>query len=125
LSFVVGIHDLPGPMNRSGKKTWMRRISIIVGGVGAVIALGLLFPVGCGSTEIAIPEGGPDPNAASCSTLVFDEPSWAQIEDGHPRTDRETTSHDLLWRRMTSRAVGVAAIPLAAGLIAAWLLGRR
>jgi hypothetical protein len=89
------------------------------------MALALMFPVGCGTTEIAIPEGGPDPNTASCSTLLFNDPTWGRMKRGHPGTDAETTTLDLLWRRMASRAAGVAAIPLAAGLIAGWLLGRR
>jgi hypothetical protein len=103
----------------------LKRLPIIVGGMGAVIALVLMFPVGCGTTEIAIPDDGPDPNTASCSTLLLRDPTWGRLEGGQPGTDAETSTLDVLWRRMASRAAGVAAVPLGAGLIAGWLLGRR
>jgi hypothetical protein len=104
----------------------VRRLPIIiVGGIGAAIALALMFPLGCGTTEIAIPEGGPDPNTASCSTLLFNDPEWGRMEGGQPDTDANSTTLDLLWRQMASRSAGVAAIPLAGSLITGWLLRQR
>ena len=81
-----------------------------------------MFPLGgCGSDEQGIPEGGPDPNAASCRGLILKEGTAG----GEAGTDEAFTSADLVFRRMALRALAVAAVPLVVGLAAAWFLGRR
>ena len=103
----------------------MAKGPLILGAIGAAIALIVLFPfAGCGSDDGGIPDRGPDPNAASCSSLVFDAPSWGRTSGGEPGTGEEFTSAQLVWRRMWTRAVGVAFVPLGAGLFASWMIGR-
>ena len=96
------------------------RLALLLGIGGAVLALVLLFPTGGGSTEIGIPPGGPDPNAAFVSNTLFRD----ELKGGHPDTDEETTTYDLIWERMATQAIVVALLPLLAGSIGFWLLRR-
>ena len=94
----------------------------MAGVIGALAVLILMLPLGgCGSTDQGIPEGGPDPNVASCSALLFKE----STAGGEAGTDEAFTSVDLVLRRMALRAAAVAAVPLVVGLAAGWFLGRR
>lgn len=102
----------------------IRRRQFLVGGVlGAFGVLVVLFPTGCGNTDKGFPPGGPDPNAAACSTLAVHQ--LGSIEQGPPSTDREFTSADFLQRRMALRAVTAASIFVLAGGAAELLTRRR
>ena len=103
----------------------MRKTPLLIGAIGAIVVLVLLLPIGCSSTDGGIPPGGPDPNRASCRTLVVEEPSWGSTHGGEAGTDEAFTSVDWVWRRMTRRALAVSGLLLVLGLGIAWVLGRR
>lgn len=101
-----------------------RRPPLVAGAVVALGALIVLFPGSCQSTAIGIPPGGPDPNDATCSTALFDALD-SSVEGGHPSTHEGFTSVDLLRRRMATRALVAAVIPLFTALAGARLLRGR
>lgn len=104
----------------------MSKTPLMIGAIGVVAVLVLMLPVqGCAGDEGGIPPGGPDPNRASCSTLVFEYPTWGHTPGGEAGTDEAFTSADWVWRRMTVRALVASAVPLVLGLGMAWFLGRR
>jgi hypothetical protein len=104
----------------------MKQLPVGVGVAGMLAALALLFPLGCGSTEMPIPPGGPDPNIAYCSTAIFEDPSWGGTEGGHPWTGERLTSETFVFGRMALVALLAAAVPLTAGLaVNRWLQRRR
>ena len=110
-------------MHMSGRSQHMKRWIVLLGVIGVVVVLVLLFPIGCGSTDPGIPPGGPDPNAASCSTLLFEE--RGSTPGGDAATDEEFTSVDLVWRRIAVRAVAVAGIFVMVALVARWLVEKH
>ena len=103
----------------------MSRPPLLIGTIGVIVVLVLLLPIGCSGDDEGIPPGGPDPNSASCRTLLVEEPSWGSTLGGEAGTDGAFTSADWVWRRMTRRAFVVSGLPLVLGLGIAWVLGRR
>ena len=100
-----------------------RRPALVVGGVGTLVALLVLFPASCGSTLIGVPAGRPDPNTATCSPLLSDRPSTT-VQGGHPDT-RGGSTMELAMSRMGTRAVVVATGMLLVTVAGEALVSRR
>lgn len=100
-------------------------IPVVLATACALLALAALVPKECIGTLIGIPPGGPDPNGASCSTFLVTSPSWASLEGGHPDTNEQTYTMELLKSRLHLAAAVAALVVLSAGLIAGRVVGRR
>lgn len=100
-------------------------LPVVVATACALLAIAALVPKECFSTLIGIPPGGPDPNGAGCSTFLITSPSWASLGGGHPETDEETDTVDLLKSRLHTAAAVAAIVILTAGLLTGRLVARR
>lgn len=102
-----------------------RRLGVFVlaGFLTAAVLLVLFYPWSCAVTAMGIPPGGPDPNSASCGSLV---PAGSISVQGEPGTDRTLTSEDVLWQRVLARTALLLS-PLLVGVLleAAALRQRR
>lgn len=100
-------------------------IPIVVATVCALLAMAALVPRECIGTLIGIPSGGPDPNGAACSTFLVTSPSWASLRGGHPDTDEQTYTMELLESRLHLAAAGAGLVIVTSGLIVGWFVARR
>ena len=103
----------------------------MLGIAGAIVVLIAWFPTSCVQTTMGLVSAGspdsdtalPDPNSASCSSLLFEH--LASIPGMSPHTrPPDISSTDVLSARLAVRALGVSAISLLGGLASGWWLAR-
>jgi len=101
------------------------RYSPVAAGVffGLLIIM-MFFPIGCRTTMMGAADGSPDPNSASCQSLMFDH--LGTLAGGSPATSLpERTSLDILTRRLRVRAIGASVLVIVGGVAWGWWSGRR